>query len=234
MRKYTYIFLVVLIVFACMITASAAITARDEDFLGELDIPTDFSFSVQDQCSTHSYFHRAVAQSDGKFAVFSHYIDPTGKSSDTFKRQYVDIYHSDGSLAKEFAFSTTQFYAPALENNRLYLYFYSYVITVDIETAELHCYDIEDAYPNDRNDAVAQQPKTFWSGSWEYRCKKGLNGYNRLIRSNSSTEQVVVDMSGRVWPVWHYVGAVLGAAVITTAHLFFKSYKRKEEKNKKV
>lgn len=213
-RKYLSILLAIVVVFVCMIPCSA-VSAREKDFLSEMELPSDFSFSVQDRCSSHPYFHHALAQSDGKVAVFSHYIDPQGKDPETFTRQYVDIYHEDGSFAKEFSFCTQHTYALALENDRLYLYFYSYAVTIDLETEEVRCYDIQDAYVNDQSDVLLQQPETFRSGKWEYRCKKTLNGYNVLIRSDGVTEQAIVEMSGKVLPTWHYIGVAVGAVAIS-------------------
>lgn len=220
-RKYACAMLAVLALIACIITVNAAGSTREKAFLGEQALPSDFSFSVQDQCSTHPYFHHALAQSDGKIAVFSHHIDPGWGETETFTRQYVDIYHTNGMLAKEFSFCTQHTYVSALENDMLYLYFYSYVVVIDLETEELHCYDIEDAY------RYEPQPKTFQSGNWEYRCKKLHNGYATLTRTNGTTEQVIVDMSGSVFSVGHYIGAILGAASITAAVVLLRIHKKK-------
>lgn len=232
-RKYVCLLIATLTVYACMITGVAATMDREKDFFKELEIPSDFAFSVQEQCAGHTDFHHAIAQNDGKIVVFSHYIDPEGRSSETFIRQYVDIYHDDGSLMKEYSFCTEQVYAPALENDRLYLYFYGYVVTVDLETDELHCYDIVDAHVNERSDVIYQQSKTFKSGQWEYRCKQTLNGYTKLIRSNGTTEQIVVDMPGRArtLPVVFYVGSSLSAVVIVAISLLIMR-KKKTKRNK--
>ena len=72
-----------------------------------------------------------------------------------------------------------------------------------------------DMYVNDQSNVLLQQPETFRSGKWEYRCKKTLNGYNVLIRSDGVTEQAIVEMSGKVLPTWHYIGVAVGAAAIS-------------------
>ena len=223
-RKYACAMFAILTLIACIITANATMPTREKAFLGEQALPSVFSFSVQDQCSTHPYFHHAIAQKDGKIAVFSHHIDPGWGENETFTRQYVDIYHTNGTLAKEFSFCTQHTYVPALENDMLYLYFYSYVVVINLETEQLHCYDIEDAYRQE------PQPKTFQSGSWEYQCKKSLNGYVTLTRTNGTTEQVIADMSGSVFPVGHYIGAILGAASITAAGVLLRIHKKKRRK----
>ena len=220
-RKYACVMFAVLTLIACVITAVAAEPTREKAFLGEQSLPSDFSFSVQSQCSTHPYFHHAVAQNDGKIAVFSHHIDPGWGKTETFTRQYVDIYHTNGTLAKEFSFCTQHVYVPALENDTLYLYFYSYVVTIDTETEELHCYDMDDAYRHE------PQQKTFRSGSWEYQCKKSRNGYKTLTRTNGTTEQVIVDMSGSILSFGYSIGAILGAAPIITAGVLLIIHKKR-------
>lgn len=226
MRKYTCILLVFLTLFACVMTGSAVASDSKRAFGQELEIPADFSFSTQDQCSGHSYFHHAVAQEDGRVAVFSHHIDSKENNSETFKRQYIDIYDCNGELEKELSFYTEQAYAPAFENGKLYLYFYSYVIVLDPKTNALRCYDIDDVYVADRGDVSYQQPKTFKAGEWEYKCVKGFSGYKKLIRRNDATEQVVVDMSNGMFPVGACVGSVLCAVIIVSGGIMIRKRKK--------
>ena len=226
MRKYVYTLIAVLAVLACMITGEATAADREKEFGCVLEIPSDFSFSVQDRCSGHSYFHHAVAQDDGTVAVFSHHIDPKGKDPKTFEGQYVDIYNSDGVLEKELSFRTTQAYASALENDKLYLYFYSYVIAIDLETDALHCYDIADMYVADRNDVTYQQSKTFMAGEWEYECVQALSGYKKLVRTNDTTRQVVVDITNNALSVGAYIVPALCAVLIVALGLLVRKHKK--------
>lgn len=223
-RKYVCVMLTVLTLIACIMTVDAADSPREKDFLGEQALPSDFSFSVQDHCSTHPYFHHALAQNDGKIAVFSHHIDPGWGENETFTRQYVDIYHTNGTPAKEYSFCTQHTYLPVLENDTLYLYFYSYVVVIDLKTDLVHCYDIADAY------RYESQQKAFRTGIWEYQCKKSFGKYTTLTRTDGTTEQVIVDMSGSTYSVGPYIGAIMGAVPIIAAGLLLIIYKKRRRK----
>ena len=157
--------------------------------LGEREIPEDFLLSVSTVATGHRFFDQAVAQDNGTVAICSRF---TESKQDAFSRVYVDVYAPDGSFWKEISFTTQFGVTTALKDDFLNLFFYDYVVLIDLRTEEVTCYDIE---PNSFQESSLRQ-RQFRSGEWEYRCKKSIWGYKELIRSNGKCEQVIVSYPG--------------------------------------
>lgn len=172
-----------------MISASASEAVKWEN---EISLPDDFGFQERNSCSGHTYFHQAAACENGMFLTCAHHIDSDEPTKLTFKRQYIDLYNRDGSFCKEFSFCTTQDYAAELTSTHIILYFYSYLITIDLSSGELCCYDQPDVHVADNKAIEYLRQDKFTSGQWQYVCKRSLTGYTELIRTSGEETQNLV------------------------------------------
>ena len=78
----------------------------------------------------------------------------------------------------------------------MYIYFYNSVLIVNLETNQVHYYAIPDSAGLNGNMYHLVEEKEFTAGNWTYRCKKGLTGYVKLLRSDGEQVQVLVEMPG--------------------------------------
>lgn len=194
--RYKYLITLFIVwLFALNVNASSPPVAAAE-MLNEIALPDDFAFSQNEACTGHKYFLQATAQENGMFLVCSHYIDPMGRSEETYKRQFIDVYDADGKFYKELTFYSQHPYIVEMINNSVYIYFYSYAITFDLYTDELHCFDIPDSYIANNDSYDHLRLNSFTSGQWQYRCVKSAVGYKQLVRQNGDVHEVVVNLPG--------------------------------------
>ena len=166
--------------------------------LSTIALPEDFNFSVENACSTeHFYFVQAAANKDGCFAVATPHLDQKDLSENTFKRQYIDLYHEDGSFWKELSFCTQFDYRIELTEKTINIYFSSYVVKYDLLNDNITCYAIDDIAAEENGSIKFLRQDEFTLDEWEYRCEKASFGFTKLIRSNGNSEEVLVNLSGQ-------------------------------------
>lgn len=196
MKRTLSFCLVILLIFFCSKPVSAIVTEDTEMYGNEIAPPSDFDFSQQEHCSGHRYFLQAAAQEDGKFIICTHYVNERGVSEETYRRQYIDVYNFDGSFNSELSFFSTQPYVAEIKDDCINIYFYSYMIAFEIETKDMRCFDIPDAYVSENAAYDTLRQTTFTSGHWNYKCTDRMSsGYRCLTRQNGETVQEVIRLT---------------------------------------
>lgn len=165
--------------------------------LGEFEIPTDFNFSVGTCSIEHLFYTQAVANENGYFAVCMPHLDQNNLSEDTFKKQYIDLYHPDGSFWKEISFSTQFDYTIELTEDFINIYFYSYVVKCGLFDDVVTCYAIADGASTESGLTTLFRQEQFTQGKWTYQCKKTALDYTRLVRSDGKAEEILINMPGQ-------------------------------------
>ena len=201
--------LLVLLLVGNMNFAASALEFGGIAVTGELPIPDDFFFTVNDDCSTHPQFNQAAASANGCFAVHSFHIDTETVTDKTFHKNYIDLYNADGSFCKEISFETQYAFNMELTEKTLCLYFDSCVIVYDLEDEQLYNYSIPEYAAEESGLNQKLRASRFTSGEWEYRCERYFTDYRRLVRSNEEQTQVLVEMPGL--GMRHDVGLLTGA-----------------------
>lgn len=165
--------------------------------LGEVELPEDFNFSIG-MCSTeHLFYKQATANDQGCFAVCMPHLDQNNLSEDTFKKQYIDLYHADGSFWKEISFYTQFDYSIELTTDFLNIYFYSYVVKYDLVDDIVACYAIPDGAVMECGLAATLRQDQFAKGKWTYQCQKTALDYTKLVRSDGKREETLINMPGQ-------------------------------------
>ena len=198
MKRISLLRLLYLPVAICIVIAICTpLTFAKESFLipiiRERALPEDFSFSIHPTPTEHTFFEQAVAQDDGTFAICARF---TNTASEAFSRVYVDVFESNGAFWKELSFSTQFEVTIELKGRTLILYFYDYIITVDLITEDVKCFEIAPNALRESGLYSSLHQDQFTSGEWEYRCKKSIWGYSELVRRNGEQEQILVSYSG--------------------------------------
>jgi hypothetical protein len=213
---------IVLLFTNCLV--AFATSAEAIPLLEEIDLPQNLNFSVSNICSGHAYFMQAAANENGEFAVYSRHVDPNDISKFDFKKVYIDIYRSDGTLLQELCFTTELAFAFAYEENAIKIYFYNSVLVFDLIAQELHHYAIPEGIAV--NGGLYQQlrQKEFSACNWIYSYKKGVNGYVKLLRSDGTQMQALVEMpgSGELFRKVILPGGIVGIIWVAIAVWLFK------------
>lgn len=165
--------------------------------LGEVEIPSDFNFSVGSCSIEHLFYTQATANENGYFAVCMPHLDQRNLSEDTFKKQYIDIYYPDGSFWKEISFSTQFDYTIELTADFINIYFYSYYVQCGLFDDVISCYAIADGAAMESGLREFLRQEQFTQGKWTYRCQKTALDYTRLVRSDGITEEIIINMPGQ-------------------------------------
>lgn len=165
--------------------------------LGEVEIPTDFSFSVGTCSHEHLFYTQAAANEKGYFAVCMPHLDQNNLSENTFQKQYIDLYHPDGSFWKEISFSTQFDYTIELTEDFVNIYFYSYVVKCGLFDDAITCYAIADGAAMESGLTTLLRQEQFAQGKWTYQCQKTALDYTRLVRSDGKTEEIPINMPGQ-------------------------------------
>ena len=170
---------------------------------------------------------QAAAREDGMFLICSHYFNRKEPSPETYQRQYIDVYNSDGTLYKEYSFFTQLPYVTELCEDSVNIYFQTYMVQISLETEDLHCYSIVT-----KSDAAFDHlgQEIFSVGQWEYRCEGGPIEYRRLIRNNGETEEVLVEMPGSGM-VASVVVPAFTAVILAVVLIVLIVQKKKRKKN---
>lgn len=189
-----FILVIVLLSMNCLMAFASSVDAIP--ILEEIDLPQELNFSVSNTCSGHAYFMQAAANENGGFAVYSRHVDPSDFSQVDFKKVYIDIYHSDGTLLQELSFTTALAFAFAYEENAVNIYFHDSVLIFDLIAQELRHYAIPEGAAVNGGMYKQLRSKEFSAGNWIYSYKKGFNGYVKLLRSDGKQMQLLVEMPG--------------------------------------
>lgn len=164
--------------------------------LEAIELPPDLNFSASSTCSGHVFFMQAAANESGYFAIYSLHVDPDDLSSVDFQKVYIDIYQPDGVLLQELSFTTSQALTIKLEENCVNIIFDGSVLVYDFTTQELYHFAIPAGAVENGDTYKQLRSRNFTVGEWEYTCKKGFLGYDKLSRDNGEQEQVLIEMTG--------------------------------------
>lgn len=213
MKKVVFI-LIVILVFIHPLCASA-VENVSVTVLGELELPSDLNFTVNDTCTGHAHFQQAAANENGMFAVYSWHHNPNNYKDFSMTKAYIDIYRADGSFCQELAFTSTQDFSVELTEETVNIYSYLSVLVYDLQTQELHHYSIEKGSAQSSGLNSRLRSARFTCGDWDYECKKSYMGYGKLIRSNHKEKQVLVEMAAANDMLWKVTvpGAIVGIGV---------------------
>lgn len=200
--------------------------------LEKIDLPIDFNFSVSDKCSSHSYFMQAAADDTGCFAVYSRHVNPNDRSDIDLKKVYIDIYRPDGSFLQELSFTTSLDLAFELEESTINIYFYNFVVIYNRATQELSCYSIPDGAAINNGLYEQLRSKNFTAGNYVYSCRRGLDGYTTLIRTDGDQSKVLLEMVGTMDSIWTVAlpGCASGMIIVLVA-VWIRKKKKSDKTN---
>lgn len=161
------------------------------------EFPKNLELHINQECSGHTYFLQADANENGDYVVLSHKESYDKENNDVFKKKYVDVYNSDGEFLYEVIFTTEMEAALRIDGNTVYLIFYNYLLTFDIVTQAINYYEISGDKLWEYTNKEIIQSEEFTVGGWDYECKRNLKiGYMKLIRSNNTESDVLIEMEG--------------------------------------
>lgn len=193
---------IILILLAALLTVSSASysvfasEAEDVPLLEKIPLPDGLNFQVNDSCSEHAYFMQAAANDRGGFAVYSMHVNYKNGLDHDFEKAYIDIYNPDGSFSQEISFFTPFDFSFSLESSCVKMYFYDYVLLYDLDTRELTSYSTYAGLARTSDFYYELRKSRFSAGDWTYECKRGFNGYEKLIRTSNNERQIIVEMHG--------------------------------------
>ena len=100
------------------------------------------------------------------------------------------------------------------------------MLVYDFITQEASCYSIPDGAAISGGLYKQLRSKSFLAGDWTYNCKKSMDGYTKLTRSNTEQVQVLVEMpgTGDFWLSTILVGGGIG--IITMLFVLWQFKKR--------
>ena len=196
MKKICLIAFAFLFVFLANSFSVAAAEPETIPLLEEIALPDDLDFEVNDSCSEHAYFLQAAANSKGGFAVFSRHVNFKNGYDYELKKAYIDVYNPDGTFSQELSFFTTFDFAFLMDTDCIKIYFYQYALIYDLETRDLTCFAIPKGSLKNSGLYYQLNERKFSVGKWNYECKKGLNGFVELNRTNDTNTQKLLEMSG--------------------------------------
>lgn len=219
-------FILVLLCLGLLIQPVVGLAAETEDV-----IPGDFAFSVSDTCTGHDLFTQISAREDGSFLLVSWYHNMRENRDLVFRLYYVDVYSPDGTFLMELSFLTKQDFVAELTNTGVVLYFLDRVITFDFTTSELQGYFTGRAEKLDDGTFSRLRQSNFQIGQWKFRCKKGFQGYCRLVRTDAQNNDLIMEFSGNDDYIRNtFIPATLSSIVIICVGLLLRR-KRKHKQN---
>ena len=136
MKKIVFILIIILVLVQPL--CASAVENVSLAVLGEIELPSDLNFSVNDTCTGHAHFQQATANEKGMFAVYAWHHNPNDYKDFSMAKAYIDIYLADGSFYRELAFTSTQDFSVELTEETVNVYFYLSVLVYDLQTQELH------------------------------------------------------------------------------------------------
>lgn len=174
---------------------------------------------------------QAAANTSGCFLIYSRHINPDDYSDVSFKKAYIDIYHSDGTFWQELSFTTSFDMAVAFEENEVIIYFYDSVLVYDLTTQEIHSYAISEGAAINEGLYKELRSKEFTAGEWTYHCKKDFGDYVALVRSNGNQAQVLVEMPGMSSFLGDVIfpGSIIGIGIMAIIICQFKRNQRRKK-----
>lgn len=229
-RKLILAFLLISICLLPHYPRTLALETNSIPIIKEIDVPQELDFSVSKICSKHTYFMQAAANTSGCFLVYSRHMNPDNYSDLNFKKAYIDVYHSDGKFWQELSFTTPFDLAVAFEENVIVIYFYNSVLTYDLTTQETHCYATPEGAAINNGLYKQLRSQKFIVGKWTYRCKKTAGNYVKLVRSDGTQEQILIDMAG-MFPFLK--GAILPAGASGIGMIIIVIWQHKRKQNRK-
>lgn len=211
------------------VTVSVQAKENSEIIIGEeIPLPKELEFHVNSSCTNHVYFMQATAFSDGSFAVYSR----TGKryhpSSTDFRNVYIDIYDQNGVFLQELSFNTDSSLSVKLTEKTVKIYFYTNVLVFNRETQKLKNYSVDRDAVINSGIFDSLKNEQFACGDWTYSCKKSLEGYTQLARSNENETQILVQMPGTGNTIWNTFlrGPLFGIAGIAVIVFLRKKWRK--------
>lgn len=224
---------IVLLLFCFLILFSNTICVysaeNNEIAIGkEIPLPEDLAFKVNATCTDHVFFLQAAACPDGSFAVYSR----TGKryhpSSTDFRNVYIDIYDQNGVFQQELSFNTDSSLLVKLTEKTVKIYFYTNVLIFNRETQALKNYSVDRDAVINSGIFDSLKNEQFACGDWTYSCKKSLEGYTQLARSNENETQILVQMPGTGNTIWNTFlrGPLFGIAGIAVIVFLRKKWRK--------
>ena len=231
-RQKTFTILIITMVligafFSINVSAIKIDAINSVEILREEELPENFNFIVSDKCTHHNFFEQATAREDGSFATCTNGVVVDGVRSDTNK-EFIDIYDADGKFIEELRFETSSAVAIELTQTTLNIFLYSEVICYDLRSKDVKYY-ITPEYEAYTSDYVQNLRKDkFTVGEWTYKYKGTIFGHTRLIRSNGTQKQILVEMEGTDNP--NIVHAVVGGIIFATSGRIYIVYKCKKRR----
>lgn len=231
LRKHILSFVLIIICLSNNRLQSFASKIDTIPIIEEIDLSQDLNFTVNNNCSGHTYFMQAAANTRGCFLVYSRHINPDNYSDVNFKKVYIDVYHSDGTFWQELSFTASFDMAVAFEENTVIIYFYDSVLVYDLATQEIHSYAISEGAAISEGLYKELRSKEFTVGEWTYLCKKAFGDYVELVRSNGNQVQVLVEMPGTssFWGNVVFPGSVIGIGIMAIIIFQFKRNRRRKK-----
>lgn len=214
-------FVIILVLVAVLSAGSVA--ADNEDM-----IPEDFNFSYSSVCSQYDYFHQAYVCEDGSFAILAPYTNMNENPDLVFTLWYVDLYDATGTFCAEYTFYTRQSCAVELSEHSLIIYLPGRVISYDLSKNTL-VGRFEDQETVLENISKLRSQTAFQAGDWHYVCESGFHGYRSLTRSNDSTSEMLISLSGGKYNWKNTLGVAIIVFFLCT---ILRVYIRKSKNNK--
>ena len=159
------------------------------------ELPDSFKFTISGICTKHVFFEQATARRDGCFAICTSGVVVDRIRSDTNKK-FIDLYNSEKEFLLEITFETSSDIAIEFTDSTLNIYLYSGIICYNLDSKEVTYYITSDyeAYNSGLVDDLRKDE--FTVGEWTYTYDNDFIGYSKLMRTNGTENQILIEMPG--------------------------------------
>lgn len=159
------------------------------------ELPESFKFTISEVCTDHAFFEQATARRDGYYAICTSGVVVDRIRSDTNKK-FIDLYNSENEFILEIAFEVSSDIAIEFTDSTLNIYLYSGIICYNVDSQEVVYYITPEyeAYNSGLVDDLRKEE--FTVGEWTYTYDNNFIGYSKLMRTNGTEKQILVEMEG--------------------------------------